>query len=149
MPQPDLVYQTYIRASAEEIWRALTSPAFTSQYFHGTHVESTWEPGAPVTYRYAPGGDAAVDGEVLEAEPPHKLVISWHVLYNDQARREAPSRVTFLIEELKDQSRLRIVHDRFPADSVVPEGVRDGWPWIVASLKSLLETGTALPAVAS
>lgn len=149
MTSPELIYETYIRASAERVWEALTSAEFTSQYFYATHVDSTWEPGAPVRYFNEPGGTVAVDGEVLEADPPNKLVITWHVQYDDNARAESPSRVSFRIEDLGEQTRLRIVHDEFPKDSVVPESVRDGWPWIIAGLKSLLETGEALPRPAS
>ncbi|MFQ5983544.1 MAG: SRPBCC family protein [Woeseiaceae bacterium] len=149
MTSPVLTYETYIRASAQRVWQALTSAEFTSMYFYGTHVESTWKPGAPVKYFNEPGGTVAVDGEVLEADPPNKLVITWHVHYDDDARAEEPSRVSFHIEEMGEQTRLRIVHDEFPDNSVVPDSVREGWPWIIASLKSLLETGDALPAPAN
>ena len=143
------MYETYIRAPAERVWQALTSPEFTSQYFHATHVESTWQPGAPVRYEYAPGGAVAVEGEVLEALPPSKLAITWHVLYNDDAKVEAPSRVTFELETLDGQTRLRITHDRFVEGSVVQPEISKGWPWILSSLKSLLETGEALPPAAA
>ena len=143
------MYETYIRAPAERVWQALTSAEFTCQYFHATHVESTWEPGAPVRYKYTPDGEVAVEGEVLEAQPPNKLAITWHVLYNEDAARETPSRVTFEIETLDQQTRLRIVHDRFAEGSVVLPEISEGWPWIVSSLKSLLETGEALPPAAA
>lgn len=149
MRQHEFVYETYIRASAEAVWNALTQPAFTSRYFHATHVQSSWQTGAPVYYRYAPDGEAAVDGEVLEARFPALLVISWHVNYDERAVAEAPSRVTFQLDAHGPQTRLRIVHDRFPPASVVFENVREGWPWILSSLKSLLETGEPLPAVAA
>lgn len=145
MASPDFVYETYIRATAADVWKALTSPEFTAQYFHATRVDSTWRPGEPVYYRYADGGDVAVEGEVIEADPPNTLIMSWHVLYDEQAKQEAASRVTFHIEALNEQTRLRIVHDRFPDASVVYDGIRSGWPWIIAGLKSLLETGEALP----
>lgn len=149
MSGPEFVYETYIRASAEKVWEALTTPEFTALYFHATQVESTWQAGDPVVYRYASGGAIAVQGEVLVAEPPHKLVISWHVLYDEKAMQEAPSRVSFFVESLDGQTRLRIVHDRFPEESVVFDGIRSGWPWILSGLKSLLETGKALPPAAS
>lgn len=149
MSSPEFVYETYIRASAENIWEALTNPEFTARYFHATRVESTWKKGDPVVYRYASGDAVAVDGEVLDVEPPNKLVISWHVLYDDDAMKESPSRVSFHIESLDGQCRLRIVHDRFPEESVVYDGIRSGWPWIVSGLKSLLETGDPLPLAAS
>ena len=145
MTSPELIHETYIRASAERVWEALTSAAFTSRYFHDTHIESTWQAGSPVKYYYEPGGRVAVEGKVLEAEPPNKLVITWHVLYDEAAKHESPSRVSFFIERLGEQTRLRIVHDDFPDGSVVPDSVSKGWPWIIASLKSLLETGDPLP----
>lgn len=145
MASPEFVYETYIRASAEEVWKALTTAEFTSQYFHATHVDSSWQPGAPVYYRYADGGDVAVEGKIIEAAPPNKLVITWRVLYDDAAKQESPSRVAFHVEAMNEQSRLRIIHDQFPDDSVVFNNIQEGWPWIVAGLKSLLETGEALP----
>lgn len=144
----EFAYQTWIRAPKDKVWQALTTPEFTSQYFHATHIESTWEKDADVFYRMAPGGDIAVDGKVLEVDPPNRLVISWHVRYDEQAIKEAPSRVTFSLEESKGQTRLRIVHDNFPENSVIFDGISEGWPWIVSSLKSLLETGEPLPSAA-
>jgi uncharacterized protein YndB with AHSA1/START domain len=141
--KPKFVYETYIRASIAQVWEALTSAEFTRQYFHATSIESTWEVGAPVRYLSANG--TAVEGEVLEIVPGELLSISWHVLYDDDAAKETASRVTFSIEALNDQTKLRIVHDSFPAGSVVFENIAQGWPWIIASLKTLLETGDALP----
>jgi uncharacterized protein YndB with AHSA1/START domain len=143
---PEFIYETYIRAPADKVWQALTSAEFTQQYFHATAIESTWKVGAPV--RYTSQNGTAVDGEVLEIVPGEVLRISWHVLYDDDAAKEAPSRVTFRIEALAEQTKLRIVHDRFPEGSVVFDNISTGWPWIIASLKSLLETGEALPAAA-
>lgn len=139
------VYQTYIRAPIEQVWAALTDAEFTAQYFYATRVESTWEQGAPVRYRYAEGGDVAVEGEVIESDAPRKLVISWHALYDEATKSEAPSRVSFSLDESNGQTRLRIVHDQFPQDSVLFDSISQGWPWIIAGLKSLLETGEALP----
>jgi uncharacterized protein YndB with AHSA1/START domain/DNA-binding transcriptional ArsR family regulator len=145
----EFAYQTWIRAPIDKVWKALTRPEFTSQYFHATHIDSTWEAGADVFYRHSPGGDIAVDGKVLEVDPPHRLVISWHVRYDEQAIKEAPSRVSFSLEETNGQTRLRIVHDNFPRNSVIFDGISNGWPWIISSLKSLLETGEPLPSVAA
>lgn len=144
MNKNEFAYETYISASRERVWQALTNAEFTSQYFYATHVDSTWEAGAAVNYRYA-SGDVAVEGTVIEADPPKSLVISWHVLYDEAAKEEKPSRVTFSLQEGNGQTRLRIVHDQFPENTVVLDGISAGWPWIVASLKSLLETGQALP----
>ncbi len=138
MNNKEFAYETYINAPKVRVWEALTNPAFTAQYFYATRVESMWEDGAAVKYRYAKGGD-------IEADPPNKLAISWHALYDEAAEKEAPSRVTFTLEERDGQTRLRIVHDQFPKESVVFSSIAEGWPWIIAGLKSLLETGAALP----
>ena len=138
-------YQIVIRAPQERVWEALTSPAFTSLYFHATHIESTWKPGAPVYYRYAPDGEIAVDGQVIACDPPNRLVISWHVRYNEDAINEEPSRVAFTLTESDFQTRLQVVHFGFPDDTVLFNDISEGWPWILSSLKSLLETGEPLP----
>ena len=144
--KPEFIYETYIRAPAENVWEALTNPEFTRQYFHATSVESTWQAGAPVRFLSETG--TAVDGEVLDIVPGQLLSISWHVCYDPEAAKEAPSRVTFSIEAMNEQTKLRITHDRFPDASVVFDHISGGWPWIIASLKSLLETGEPLPEAA-
>jgi len=149
MNKNDFAYETYINASKDRVWDALTNAEFTSQYFFATKVESSWEAGAPVSYRYATGDGVAVEGEVIEVNPPDKLIISWHVLYDDDARKEDPSRVTFSLDEIGGQTKLRIVHDQFPEDTVVLPEISNGWPWVLASMKSLLETGEALPPLAA
>jgi uncharacterized protein YndB with AHSA1/START domain/DNA-binding transcriptional ArsR family regulator len=138
-------YETYILAPVDTVWDALTNEKFTSQYFFGTHVESDWQPGSSINYRNSPGGEIAVDGKVLEVDRPNKLVITWHVNYDEQAKKEAPSRVSFSLEQIGEQTKLRIVHDEFQDDSVLFDSISDGWPWIAASLKSLIESGSALP----
>jgi uncharacterized protein YndB with AHSA1/START domain len=149
MNKKQFAYETYIKASREKVWQALTTAEFTAQYFHGTHVESSWVQGTPVKFLYAPGGEVAVEGLVLESNPPVKLSISWHVLYDEAASAEEPSRVTFTLEDVNGQTRLRIVHDAFPDNSVLFEGISHGWPWIISGLKSLLETGEPLPPLAN
>lgn len=137
------VYETFIRAEPERIWQAITSAEFTRQYFHRTHVSSSWNVGDRVQFTYDDGTEV-VEGEILEIDPPRRLVYSWHVLYDPQAKQERPSRVAYEIEPLGSVCRLRIVHDDFDADSVVYPEISRGWSAIVCSLKSLLETGEAL-----
>lgn len=136
-------FQIYIRTTPEELWEAITSAEFTRQYFHETAVESDWKVGSPVTY-YNADRTVAVEGEVLEVDRPHRLSYTWHVLYSEEAAKEDPSRVTWEIEVVEDACRLRMTHDRFPQGSVVPDGVRDGWPAIISNLKTLIETGRPL-----
>jgi uncharacterized protein YndB with AHSA1/START domain len=146
MKPPAHVFVTWIRTSPERLWRALTSPDWTVRYFHATRFESELKRGAPVYYRYAHDGSVAVEGEVLEIEPEERLSITWHVLYDEEESRERPSRVTFEIEPSgPDLCKLTVVHDDFDGETKTYRGVGEGWPWILHSLKSLLETGEPLP----
>jgi uncharacterized protein YndB with AHSA1/START domain len=145
MTKPEFVYEMFVRATAEEVWRGLTSPEFTRQYFYGTEVASDWQVGSRVVYTNANGGRRVVEGEVVECEPPRRLTITWHALWSEEAAAESPSRVSFQIEPQEGVCRLRVVHDSFPDGSRVLEEVSQGWSGILSSLKSLLETGEALP----
>lgn len=145
MSSPSHVFVTYIRTSPDKLWEAITSPDFTVQYFHETRIESKYEPGASVVYRN-PDGSVAVDGEVLEAEVGRRLAISWHVNYDEEQSRERPSRVAFEIDPAGPElCKLTVVHDDFDGETKTYRGVGEGWPWILHSLKSLLETGRPLP----
>jgi uncharacterized protein YndB with AHSA1/START domain len=140
---PVYQYDTYIRASAERIWQALTQAEFTERYFHATRVESDWQVGSEVIY-HMPDGSTAVEGRVLVCEPFEKLVITWRPRYSEELASEAPSRVSFEIQPVGDACRLLIRHDEFQPDSQVYEQIQGGWSAIVCSLKSLLETGEPL-----
>lgn len=139
---PSHVYETYIRARAEQIFEALTHPDWTIRYFHGTKIDSTWEKGSSVFYRY-PDGRPAVDGEVLEVDAPRRLVITWHTRYDEEAAKDRPSRVTFEIEPLGEICRLTLVHDDFDGETATYRNVSRGWNAILCNLKTLLETGEA------
>ena len=139
MSEAGFVYEIYIRAPVETVWRALTESSFTAQYFHATHVESDWQPGSPVYFRYA-DGEIAVSGEVIRCEKPHYLEISWVVHYDPAKQEEGASRVCFALEQRQQQTLLRVTHDGFSANSTVLPSIREGWPWILSGLKSLLET---------
>jgi uncharacterized protein YndB with AHSA1/START domain len=144
MSKPEYIYETYIRATPEKVWEALTSAAFTSQYFHGAGVRSDWQIGSPVVFE-GDDGNALVDGEILVANRPTRLSFSWRSLYDEELATESPSRVTFDIEAMQGVCRLRITHDNFETGSKTYEHVSQGWSSIICSLKSLLETGQALP----
>lgn len=137
------VYQVFIRATPEQVWEAITNGELTRRYFHDTSIESSWEPGATVTYRN-PDGTIAVEGEVLEVNWPSVLSYSWHVLYNPEAADEAPSRVRWEIEAVGETSKVTLVHDQFPTGSVVSPEVGPGWHPLLSSMKSLIETGEPL-----
>ncbi len=144
MSKPEYVYETFIRATPEKIWEALTSAAFTSQYFHETHIRSDWQPGSPVVFTNGED-NAVIEGEVLVADKPTRLSYSWRSLYDEELAVERPSRVTFDIESMPGMCRLRITHDNFETGSKTYERVRQGWSAIICSLKSLLETDQPLP----
>jgi uncharacterized protein YndB with AHSA1/START domain/DNA-binding transcriptional ArsR family regulator len=137
------VLEVYIRATLEAVWRGITDGAMTRRYFHETTINSTWTVGARVEYLFD-DGRVAVEGEVLECDQPRRLSYTWHVLYNDEAALEAPSRVSWELEPLGESVRLRMTHDRFPAASIVFPEISQGWAPLLSSLKSLIETGAPL-----
>jgi len=144
--QPKFVYVTLIETSPEKLWTALTSPEFTRQYWFDTSVESDWQIGSPV--RLQRGDITNVDGIVLKSEPPRLLSFTFHDLMDEEARAEKPSRVTYEIEPLTSKRgpavKLTVTHDDFPLNSVVLPKISGGWPMLLSSLKTLLETGSAL-----
>ena len=152
----DFVHTTYIRTTPEELWRALTDPAFTARYW-GASLTSDWTVGASVSWEYAGATMADPRQVVLAADPPRLLSYTWHaitpsfreVVGGDPAELDAIaaeelSRVTFEIEPLEARVRLTVTHGGFAEDSSLRAGISQGWPEIVASLKSLLETGEPL-----
>ncbi|MEV0096817.1 metalloregulator ArsR/SmtB family transcription factor [Streptomyces sp. NPDC050738] len=142
-PVPTYVYVTYIRAGAEQVWRALTDADLTARYW-GHHNVSDWQPGSDWEHRRADGSSAVdVVGRVLAAEPPTRLVITFEDTPDAEAPRE-PSVVTFLIEPHQDIVRLTVTHENLPNQEMFT-GISAGWPAVLANLKSLLETGDVLP----
>ena len=144
-PAPVHVYQTFIRASAEQVWAAITDPEFTRRYFHRTAFESTLEPGSP--YRMVlPDGSDAVVGSIEEVEPNQRLVMTWRILYDAAAAEEPPSRVEWLLTEGADGvTKVTTIHRDLGLSPITSANVADGWIWVLQSMKSLLETGEALP----
>ena len=143
MSKPSFVYVTYIATTIERLYQALTSAEFTERYMFGWRVESTWKVGAPVRY-LGRDGKLSDSGEVLEADPPRRLVFTWRVEFDDALRREGYSKVTFELEPLGGEVKLTVVHDELREGSGVLKGISGGWPKALASLKSLLETGRPL-----
>ena len=143
MTKSTFVYVTYIAASAETVWKALLDGEFTRQYWGHDNV-SDWKPGSEWEHRRADKTRAVVLlGEVLEAAQPNRLVLTW-ANPEDKANRARHSRVTFEIEPVADMVRLTITHDELGADSEMQRGISEGWPRVLSSLKSLLETGRPL-----
>jgi uncharacterized protein YndB with AHSA1/START domain len=145
MSNDRFVYVTYIRTTPEKLWRALTEPEFTRQYWAGTHQESDWKVGSPWRIMI-PDGRVADSGEILEIEPHRKLVLSWRNEFKE-LREEGYSRLTYLLEQQADATvKLTVIHEIDRPKSKLIEAVSQGWPHILASLKSLLETGESLEA---
>jgi uncharacterized protein YndB with AHSA1/START domain/DNA-binding transcriptional ArsR family regulator len=141
-PVPSYVYVTYIRADAEQVWQALTDADLTTQYWGHANV-SDWQPGSTWEHRRIDGsGVADVVGRVIEAEPPTRLVITF--AGPDDEPPGGPSVVTFLIEAVDRIVRLTVTHENLP-DLGMLDGISQGWPAVLANLKSLLETGEVLP----
>lgn len=134
MDKPTFVYETYIDTTAEKLWKALTSPEFTEQYWGGRRIQSDWEKGASVKH-VRPDGGFDWQGEVLEVDPLKLLSYTW------KSHEDETIRVTFELEPYGNVMRLRVTH--YFKFEVIPE-IRGGWIAIISSLKSLLETGNAL-----
>lgn len=145
MDKTSFAYVTYVRTTPEKLWRALIEPELTRQYWAGTWQESAWEKGAPWRLMI-PDGRVGDSGEVLEIEPPKRLVLSWRVDFNPDLRREGYSRVTYELEGQGDMVKLSFLHEIDSPKSTLIEVMASGWPLLLASLKSLLETGQPLSA---
>lgn len=141
---PHHVYEVYIRTSADKLWQAITRPEFTRDYFYGTLVESTWEPGSKIVYKY-PDGTIAADGEVLEVEPNKRLVHTFNATWDESVTPDSPNRVTYTIEPMGAVCRLIVEHDEFAGETATYKSVSGGLSIILNGLKTLLETGEPLP----
>jgi len=142
VPRPEFIYVSYIETTPEKLWEALTSSDFTKRYWWDTRVVSDWKVGSP--FSLVLNGRTTDVGEVLEAARPRRLSYTFRHILNEAARNERPSRVTFVLEPHGKLVKLTLTHEDFAKDSVVIDGISKGWPAIMSSLKSLLETGEAL-----
>ncbi len=140
---PRHVYEVYIRTTKEKLWQAITDPAFTRRYYYDTAVESDWKVGSPITYRSA-DHQAVLDGKILAIEPGKKLVTTFVMAMDPEAKKDRPSRVTFEIEPLGEVCKLTLVHDDFDGETRTFKSVESGWTPVLSGLKTLLETGTPL-----
>jgi uncharacterized protein YndB with AHSA1/START domain len=138
-------YHVFIRTTPEELWEALTNPDLTAQYFHGTRALSDWKVGSPCTYAMEDGTEALAC-EVVELDPPRRLVTTFAIRYDPEAHADRPSRLTWEIEPLGPACHLSLVHDDFDGETRTYLGVNDpaGWSQILSGLKTLLETGKPL-----
>jgi uncharacterized protein YndB with AHSA1/START domain len=136
------VYEIYIRTTPERLWQAITDPEIRARYTFGNRVASDWVPGAPVEMTNPHADGPLAVGEVLEVDPPRRLVQTLHALWGDEVRAEGPTRVTWEIEQIADSCRLIVTHDQLRAGA--SEELYGGWPMILSGLKTWLETGELL-----
>ncbi len=142
MARSTFVYVTYIRTSSEKLWSALTDDTeFMQQYWFGTHCESQWTAGSP--WKMVSGSGQLLDaGEIIDAEPPRRLVIRWRHQYKPELNAEGESICAIELEPFGSAVRLTITHTIEREPSKLIEAVSGGWPKIISNLKSLLETGS-------
>jgi uncharacterized protein YndB with AHSA1/START domain len=154
------VYRVYIRTTPDRVWDAITKPEWVARYGYGGTVEFDLSPGAPFKaytsreMRDAGAPDVAIDGEVIEVDPPHKLVLSWRMVMDEGLAAEGFTRLTYEIEEPQQGlTKLTLVHELDGAPRLAAllrgdfesEGAGGGWAWVLSDLKTLLETGESLP----
>jgi uncharacterized protein YndB with AHSA1/START domain len=148
-------YETYVRATCEQVFAALTDPASTRRHLDAAAHHRTRFPGLVLDHPPVPGepfrtsfpdGSPAVEGTVETQEAPHRLVLTWHALYDAELAAEPPSRVELELDRAgEDLTRLRLLHTNLAQSPLTWARVEHGWEWFLASVKSLLETGTPLP----
>ena len=141
------VYEVYIRAPQERVWEAITSPELTRLYYYGTEAHSDWKAGSRIEYLY-PDGRLAADGTILEADPPRRVAMTFHAVWSDEVKADPPVRMTWEVEVAGEMCKLTVVTDDIVPGSATEREFAGGIVYIVSGLKSLLETGVALPALA-
>jgi uncharacterized protein YndB with AHSA1/START domain len=144
MSKPSFVYVIYIASTPEKVFRALTSAEMSKHYWSGCSVVSDWQVGSPFALKLT-RPDKQVTGQVLEYDPPKRLAYTF-APREQGVPNEAASRVTFEIEEHQDQVKLTVIHDGFEVDSKVFASISQGWPHVLSSLKSYLESGKGIVA---
>ena len=141
MAKSTFVYVTYIRTTPEKLWFALTDETFMQQYWFGMHCESEWVAGA--SWKMVRSDASVCDaGEIIESEPPRRLVIRWQHLDNPELKAEGYSLCTMDLEPSGSAVKLTITHSIEREPSKFIGAVSGGWPMILSNLKSLLEGGT-------
>jgi len=143
MNKAQFVYVTYILTTPEKAFRALIDPEFTRAYW-GMENVSDWKPGSPWRHQEGKRPESAlIVGEVIENRPPRRLVLTW-AAPADEAKKAKHTRVTFDIEPVEKMVRLTVTHDELEPGSEMLRGITEGWPRVLSSLKSFLETGKPL-----
>jgi uncharacterized protein YndB with AHSA1/START domain len=134
------VYVTYIRTTPQQLWSALTNPELVRKYWSGFHHDTEWKAGSPWRLLF-PDGRVADTGEILEMDPPKRIVITWRNEFRPELKEEGYSRCTIELEPVEGAVKLTIAHVMDRPKSKFIEAVSGGWPGILSNLKSLLETG--------
>lgn len=142
MNKTEFVYVTYIKTTPEKLWKALTTSEFTKQYWFDNTLESDWKVGSSIAMR-SPGPSPAMMGKVLKYNPYKELSYTWD-FPNSKKATAYPSRVTFSLEQDNDTVILTVLHDELEAGGEMSKGISRGWPLVLSSLKSMLETGQPL-----
>ena len=143
MNSVQFVYVTYINTAPEKVWDALIDNEMIKQYWSRHKNMSDWKVGSTWLHQDYDSGTTDIEGKVIEIEAPQRLVLTWTGA-NEDLRSEKPSRVTFDIRPFLDVARLTLTHDELEAGSKMFEGITAGWPVVLSSLKTLLETGRPL-----
>lgn len=142
--KPNTVYVTYIAATPEKVWQALTSPEFTKVYFFGQSIEVEPKTGGSFVMRMM-DGSVNVEGKVVEWSPPRRFACTWNVAMSPEFRALPECLVTYDIEQAGEAVKLTMTEAHsWDIPEALLSGGRSGWPAILSGLKSLLETGTPL-----
>jgi uncharacterized protein YndB with AHSA1/START domain len=142
--RPKTVYVSYIAAPPEKVWQALTDAAFTKPYFFGRAIEIEPRTGGDFILRM-PDGQIDVQGNVVTWDPPRRLIVTWRVIWNEDMRKLPECLVSYEIEPLDAAVRLTLTEShQWDIPDALLAGGRMGWPLILSSLKSLVETGAAI-----
>jgi uncharacterized protein YndB with AHSA1/START domain len=142
MSKPVFVYVTYIASTPNKVFKALTSKEATSQFWFGNAAASDWKVGSPIEFRRE--GKLITEGKILENDPPRRLAYTFRSMHEPFNGSEKPSRVVFELEPQRGQVKLTVTHDDFAEDSKVFPSISNGWPLVLSSLKSYLETNRVL-----
>ena len=138
------VYVTFIRTSPQKLWDALTKPEFIKQYWFNMTQESEWKVGA--SWKMLSSDGSVTDaGEVLEIDPPKRLVLKWRNEFMPDLKAEGYSRCVYDLEQDGDVMKLTVTHSIDMDDAKIITAVSGGWPRILSSLKTMLEGGAPLP----
>jgi uncharacterized protein YndB with AHSA1/START domain len=139
------VYVTYIQTTPEKLWTALTTSEFMKKYWFGMNIETDWKTGSPWKLVF-PDGRVADTGEIVEIDKPKRLVLRWRNEFKSELHEEGYTRCVIEVEPAGEVVKLTVIHEIHKPGSKLIGAVSIGWPKILSSLKTLLETGTALPA---